>query len=92
MPPPRGNDRRLPRWRVGLVCASLVLVCLYGFSPNFRYASGPNASPYAGDFLQEWIGGWIVRAGEGGRFYDPAYAQELEHDESLVGFSWNDDE
>jgi hypothetical protein len=90
--PLQSSRRRLPRLRFGLVCAGLILAALYAFSPNFRHASGPDASPFAGDFLQEWVGGWMVRAGEGGRFYDPAYAQQLEHDERLVGFAWSADE
>lgn len=75
-----------------VAAAAAMLVCLYAFSPNFRYASGPQATPYGGDFVQEWIGGWIARAGEGARFYDVEYAYRLEHDPELVGFAWNEDE
>jgi hypothetical protein len=74
------------------LAAIAIAGCLYAFSPNFRHASGPQASPYAGDFLQEWIGGWIVRAGEGARLYDLRFAYELQHRESLVGFAWDDDQ
>src|SRR5689334_20475925 len=42
--------------------------------------------PYAGDFLNEWTGGWIVRAGDRARLYDPSYFIPIEHDARLVGF------
>lgn len=58
-------------------------------NPNFVFESGPQVGPYGGDFLQEWIGGHIVRHGDFSRFYDPTYAQELEHNPALVGFEWN---
>ena len=64
-------------WRhsaLPIALAAAVIVSLYAFSPNFRVTSDPQASPYAGDFLQEWIGGWIVRAGDRTRMYDAAYA------------------
>ena len=83
---------RLKNYCLPVATALVILACLYGFSPNFRYASGPSASPYGGDFLQEWLGGWIVRAGEYDRFYDARYAYALQHDPSLVGFAWNEDE
>ncbi|MCA9269293.1 MAG: DUF2029 domain-containing protein, partial [Planctomycetales bacterium] len=75
----------------GLI-ALAVVVAVYACSPNFRPASGPAAGPFAGDFLQEWLGGWIVRAGDHARFYDPAYAYARQHDPSLVGYQWNEDE
>ena len=83
---------RIRPYLLPLSVAATIVVCLYAFSPNFRPVSGPAASPYGGDFLQEWVGGWIVRAGDRGRFYDVQYAYRLEHDEPLVGFHWNADE
>lgn len=66
-------------------------MAIFAVSPNFRLDSSPDASPFAGDFLQEWVGGYIVRAGDYARFYDIEYARELEHDERLVGFAWNNE-
>ena len=42
----------------------------------------------ANDYLQEFIGGYIIRAGDRSRFYDQVYVQELEHDPQVVGFRW----
>jgi hypothetical protein len=72
--------------------ALLLLAAIFLGSPNFRPASVPDASPFGGDVLQEWIGGYIVRHGDYGRFYDVSYAQSLEHDEHLVGFAWRQGE
>jgi len=70
----------------------LILAAIFLGSPNFRPASGPEARPLAGDFLQEWIGGYVVRSGDYTRFYDVAYAQALQHDAALVGFEWRESE
>jgi hypothetical protein len=71
------------------IVSAILLATIFAGSPNFRYHSGPEATPYAGDFLQEWLGGYIVTRGEYARFYDVSYAQQLQHDPSLVGFEWN---
>lgn len=74
------------------VCVPLVLVVLIlQSSPNFRLASGPEAEPFGGDVIQEWIGGWIVREGDRSRLYDLDYVRQLEHDPALVGFEWDRD-
>lgn len=90
--PSRESERTRCRWRgplapLGVTIA--ILACVYGGSPNFRWETGPLASPFGGDFLQEWLGGYIVRAGDCSRFYDVRYAQELQHDPRLVGFAWD---
>jgi hypothetical protein len=74
------------------VATLLLLAAIFLASPNFRPASGPEARPFGGDVLQEWIGGYIVTSGDYASFYDVAYAQSLEHDEQLVGFAWRQSE
>jgi hypothetical protein len=58
------------------------------FSPNFHATSAPDARPFAGDFLQEWISGQMLRRGDSARFYNHEYAQEWEHRTDLVGLEW----
>jgi len=65
---------------------ALLLLCA---SPNYRAQPNPRAEPLSGDFLQEWVGGWIVLQGDRDRLYEPDYAKELEHTPELVGFQWN---
>jgi hypothetical protein len=78
------------RWP--LAVALCLAAFLFALSPNFRWQSGPRKGPYAGDFLQEWIGGYIVRASDRGRLYDLDYAYRLQHDPSLVGCVWDEDQ
>jgi hypothetical protein len=65
-----------------------IIVTVYVMSPNFRFAETRSEAPFAGDFLQEWLGGYIVRCGDYGRFYEPEYAQVLQHDARLMGFQF----
>lgn len=67
----------------------LLLVILFAFSPNFRW-SELRESPFAGDFLQEWVGGYIVLKGDRSRLYEPPYAKAIEHDPTVVGFAWDE--
>ncbi len=60
-------------------------------SPNFRPDFDPSLGPYGGDFLQEWIGGYLVRTGQAARLYDGPFVRRLQHDADLIGFDWNED-
>jgi hypothetical protein len=72
---------------VGIVAAALIVGVVLGTARNFREIDpATERTPYAGDFLHEWTGGWTWRSGERLRLYDPAYADEIQHDERLVGF------
>lgn len=64
---------------------AIIATCLF-FSPNFRWRANEERLPYAGDFLQEWIGGYVVRTGQRARLYDPAYMNAVQHDAELLGF------
>lgn len=67
----------------------LVVVCIIlCFSPNYRLSESVRATPLGGDFLQEWVGGWIVSRGEQARLYDLEYVQTVQHDPAIVGFQW----
>jgi hypothetical protein len=72
-----------------LVFAALFVCAIYAGSPNFRWTEH-RESPYAGDFLQEWIGGRILLAGNGEKLYTPGYAESLEHDSDLIGHTWTE--
>lgn len=84
------GPRKIKPYAAPVVVAAIVVVCAYAFSPNFRLSEGPTAPPFAGDFLQEWLGGYIVRVGDHARFYDPIYAETLQHDAEIVGFRWDE--
>lgn len=78
------------RWPLRTPCllSLLVVAVLYFQSPNFLQHRGA-AHPYAGDFLQEWIGGWVIQHGDVRRLYDTPYIQQMEHDPRIIGFSWD---
>jgi len=71
--------------------ALLILGAAYLFSPNFGPKFDPHRGPYGGDFLQEWIGGHLVLAGQADRLYDLDEVRRLQHDPNLVGYRWNED-
>ncbi len=83
-----GVPGRPGRWPA-LVVATGIVMATYWFSPNFSSQQPFGENPFAGDFLQEWVGGYIVRVGDWQRFYDVSYAKALEHNRDLVGFSWD---
>src|SRR5262249_31968267 len=68
----------------------IVVFLLIAFTAaNFRPPEGPQTHPFAGDFIQEYVGGYIVLRGDHSRFYDLKYAQQLEHDPAVAGFHWH---
>lgn len=72
------------------MASALLLTFLLSHTLNFQTV--PNRSvPYAADFMEEYIGGWIVAHGDSSRLYDPDYAKRLEHDTGLLGFTWRSD-
>jgi hypothetical protein len=71
-----------------LLFGGVVFLLIAFGAANFRPPSGPQQAPFAGDFIQEYVGGYIVLHGDHGRFYDVKYAQQLEHDPAVAGFDW----
>ena len=67
-----------------------VFIVVGFFSANFQYAAAL-PYPFAGDFLQEYVGGWLVLHGDHTRFYDFDYARQLEHDPAVTGYQWEGD-
>lgn len=63
----------------------MALISLPFWSPTY---SLEKADIFGGDYLQEYVGGWIVRHGDRERFYDLSYAKTLQHDPKLVGFEF----
>jgi hypothetical protein len=53
------------RWWTSCVLAASIVIVSFLISPNFEVGDpGRERTPYAGEFLQEWVGGFIVRAGD----------------------------
>jgi len=75
---------------LGSLAGAALLALAFAVSPNFRWTDAPRPSPYAGDFLQEYVGGRLVRE-DRARLYDRDAFARLQHDAALLGFSWSED-
>jgi len=73
---------------LGWLVSAAVLALAFAVSPNFRWSDAPRPSPYAGDFVHEYVGGWVVREGDPARLYDVGYFAAAQHDAALTGFTW----
>ena len=76
-------------WFLPVLLGMGLLTATYSFSPNFRWVPGPRASLFAGDFANECLGGYMVHSGDWSRFYDVAYAKQLQHDFGVLGYQWD---
>ncbi|MGE3809714.1 MAG: glycosyltransferase family 87 protein [Gemmataceae bacterium] len=70
-----------------LVLAAVMLGMLWR-DLNERFYRGDRPTSGINDYFQEYIGGWMVRQGDHARFYDPDYANLVEHDSDVTGFHW----
>ncbi len=81
----------LARWP--WVLPFFILLLVWFSSPNFRWRTdAPRTTAYGSDFLQDWGGGWIVQSEHRERLYDLEYSHRLQHDESLLGFQWPEED
>ncbi len=72
------------------VIALVLLVCVFAFSPNFLAFQSGGKTPFAGDFLQEWIGAYVVWNNGADRLYDEPFVKQIQHDPELLGFEWRE--
>lgn len=91
------NHTQRRRWSIAHPLLGLWVACvlmaglLLLVSPNYRWNSHKEDSPYGSDFLQDWIAASIIGAGEGSRLYDAATFDAWQHDSQRIGFTWNTD-
>ncbi len=57
-------------------------------APNFHWAADSGSTPFGADFLQEWVGGRMILEGHGDQLYQPSTFREWQHNQQLIGFSW----
>jgi hypothetical protein len=70
--------------------AAMLVAGIYATTPNFRWRDDAAAAPFGGDFLQEWIGGYLVASGNADRLYDADYTKQLQHDPAIIGYRWSE--
>ena len=80
---------------VCLLVPCALISCVLTLSPNFS-ASGTNAlqvevreHPLGGDLLQEYVGGHLWNSNRT-MLYDWDHSKVIQHDESIVGFAWQE--
>jgi len=85
------SSAQMPRHslRAVLLVSTVFLALVFLRSPNYAQFSDAGITPFAGDYLQEWIGGYVVRTDSAVALYDEARVRSLQHDEHLVGFRWD---
>lgn len=75
--------------------ALLVFAVIFGsyliFSPNYRWSAEFEETPYAADFLQEWVGARMIVSGQAHQLYSEQFLHN-QHDPDYVGFAWNPEE
>ena len=84
-----GPSLDLRLWIMPSMVALLLVVAVYTLSPNFRWSPGPQASPYAGDFVHDWLGGYVFWTGQGDRICDVEFIQQLQHSPAVLGYHWD---
>lgn len=73
-----------------LVVPVLLLIAIGWFAPNFRIGTDRNEvreHPVGGDYLQEYVGGHLVRH-QVNQTYDLPSSRKLQHDNQWLGFQW----
>jgi hypothetical protein len=81
-------QRLHPAWLLAAAWLGLV----FAVTPNFRWSDDLRPSPFAGDFLQEWVGARVVASRQAHRLYDLPWIQQYQHDPKQVGFEWSQDQ
>ncbi len=78
------------RWLCALVVVPMLLFVAIGwFAPNFIDQGQMRQHPVGGDYLQEYVGGYLVsRAAQRDQLYDPATCRSMQHDAEWLGFQW----
>jgi hypothetical protein len=72
------------------IASFLLLLWLFAFNAGFCWSpSKVTDGPYGNDFLQEWIGGHLVRTGQADQIYDSFAFDLVQHDAGVTGMQWN---
>src|SRR5262245_7320770 len=87
---PRASSRR-PVVGLGWAAGAAVVALCFAISPNYDWYPERTA-PYAGDFVHQYVAGWVVRTGDPARVYDLGYITTVQHDPALTGFTWPADQ
>ena len=72
----------------------IVLAGLFWRSPNHRWSDiqvhQTLGYPMGGDYLQEYVGGFLIQQSKRQQLYDAEAFRDVQHDANIVGFSWDE--
>ena len=91
--PDPSSQRRSSRWEpIALILLPLLLFVGIGwFAPNYVPSDKAREATLGGDFLQEYVGGILYRdPSQNKELYNIDVCRALQHNEELVGFTWDD--
>ncbi|MCU0713136.1 MAG: DUF2029 domain-containing protein [Pirellula sp.] len=74
-----------------LLVILVIFVSYLALAPNYRWSSTFDETPYAADFLQEWVGARMIASGQADQLYSEQFILN-QHDPSYVGFAWSPEE
>ncbi len=77
------------------ILPAFIVVGLLCLSPNYRFDDSVNQEkldyPLGGDFLQEYVGGGLIRDSlQRENLYQADTFQTAQHDDAIVGFKWDE--
>jgi hypothetical protein len=81
-------SKRFSRFPAALTATVLGVIWI-ALSPGFHF-SEVRKSPFGGDFMQEWVGGWVILNGLADQIYSPGFTDRIQHDSQIIGFSWDE--
>lgn len=77
--------------KVVLMVLAMIFGAYVSFSPNYQWSTSFEDTPFAADFLQEWVGARMIMQGHASHVYGESFVQN-QHDPNCVGFTWNQEE
>ena len=73
-------------WGIWVIFGALLFL-----QPNYRWSDDARTAPYGSDYLQEWVAGRVILAGDADRLYDWDHSRRLQHDPAVVGYEIDGD-
>lgn len=85
------SENPFRRTKVVLLVLAVIFGAYVSFSPNYQWSTSFEDTPFAADFLQEWVGARMIAHGHASQLYGESFVLN-QHDPNYVGFTWNQEE
>ncbi len=77
---------------LGVVALAALVAYLTGWSANFQAPRTAWDTLSGGDFLQFYVAGQLVQAGQADRLYDFNHVRGFQHDKAVIPYDWDPNE